>query len=336
MSDVAARAGVDKATVSRALNAETRHHVSAATASRVESAARELGYVPNMLARGLRRSASMTVGVLLPDITNPIFPPIVRGIESQLSPRHYTALVTNTDGRDDLEHAAYSSLLARRVDGFLIATGRVGGRVAHEAWEQRIPAILVNRGVPGVPYPVVTGADADGVVDTVDHLVQLGHRRLLHVAGPADLTTSAIRRTAFLAACAARGVVAEVVEAEAISIPAGERLAARELDHPSGATAIVTANDLLALGVLRVMRSRGLECPRDLSVTGFNDNPFAEDAFVPLTTVRVPFHTMGARAAGMLVERIHGTAELSAPTTTLPVSLVIRGSTGPAPEIRPR
>jgi len=333
IDDVARLAKVHKATVSRALNASTRHQVSAATVERVEQAAAELGYVPNAMARGLRTSSSTTIGVVIPDLTNPFFPPIVRGIENFLQPRGYTALLANTDSSEALERTAFESLLGRRVDGLIVASGQQHHQSAlAEVYAAGVKAVMVNRDGGAVPYPLVTGNDASGIAAAVAHLTELGHRRLLHIAGPTELSTSATRSSAFLDACrAVRGAQADVVEAPALTVEAGQRVMDQVLSERRPApTAVSASNDLIALGVLRSLRDHGLSCPGDVSVVGFNDITFAEDFWPPLTTVRVPTHEMGAEAAHILLEGI--SAGVQEPVTVrLPVSLIVRGSTGPAP-----
>lgn len=334
IADVAARAGVHKATVSRALNKLTEHQVNPATARRVQRAARELGYVPNIVARGLRTHLSMTIGVILPDLTNPLFPPIVRGIESYLTPRGYTALIVNTDGRDDQEAAAFDSLLERRVDGFIIATGQIEHPLVADAYRRDIRAVMLNRGSTAVPYPLVTGDDAAGVSSAVNHLVELGHRDIVHLSGPANFTTSIVRADAFTAAARRHSQVRHAVSpAPALSIRAGVagmvQLLRRDEELP---TAIVAGNDLLAVGILRALRAQGLSCPGDISVCGFNDMLFAEDFNPPLTTVRVPHQDLGSEAARLLLEGIAAERQQSV-TVTLPASLIVRSSTA-APRTR--
>lgn len=331
IEDVAKLADVHKATVSRALNARTEHHVGRETVERIRAAADKLGYVPNAMARGLRTANSMTIGVIIPDLTNPLFPPVVRGIEDFLQPRGYTALLANTDDNDATERLAIRSLLARRVDGLLVASGHRDFTALAEAREAGIPVVLLNRDAGSLAFPLVTGDDASGIEEAVSHLVGLGHRDILHIAGPPRLSTSTVRRRAFEAACAASpGVTYRVLEVESLTIDSGYRAMEREFE--AGATrptAIVGGNDLLALGVLRWLRSHDLSCPGDVSVVGFNDMLFAGDFTPPLTTVRVPTLQMGADAAKMLLD-IMETGEEPADPLRLPVSLVVRGSTGPA------
>ncbi|WP_349899227.1 LacI family DNA-binding transcriptional regulator [Parafrigoribacterium soli] len=332
IDDVADRVGVHKATVSRALNARTRHQVNEKTAARITAIAQELGYVPNAMARGLRTSSSMTIGVIIPDLTNPFFPPIIRGIENYLQPRGYTALLANTDDSEAIERAALDSLLGRRIDGLVVASGSLQSSTLADAHQAGVFAVMLNRDAGGIPYPLVTGNDATGIAAAVAHLADLGHRRIMHIAGPAYFSTSGTRADAFLAACRGiKGVTGSVVEAAALSVEAGSQSMDRVLtERGPRPTAVVAGNDLVALGVLRSLRAHGLSCPGDVSVVGFNDIEFAQDSNPPLTTVHVPMLEMGTEAARMLLEAIDARTQ-EPETVRVPVSLIVRGSTGSAP-----
>jgi LacI family transcriptional regulator len=329
ISNVATHAGVHPATVSRALNPATQSQVSAETIRRVQKSAKSLGYVPNVMARGLRTKLSMTVGVIIPDLTNPIFPPVIRGIENFLAPRGYTALLANTDGRESLEQAALKSLMERRVDGLIVATGLQDTPLKSNLWENAIPVVMVNRGAGSLPFPLVTGDDASGIAATVALLKKLGHRKVVHLAGPPSFSTSKIRLEAMERQCREEGLSLRVVSVPALTCEAGERAVDTLLAEAQNFTAIQASNDLLALGALRSMRRHGLRCPEDISVIGFNDMPFAEDFNPSLTTVRVPLEEIGTESARILFENI--TSEKNgSKVITLPVSLIVRGSTGPA------
>jgi LacI family transcriptional regulator len=278
----------------------------------------------------------MTIGVILPDITNPLFPPMVRGIEDFLQPRGYTALLANTDDQQATETSATRSLLARRIDGLIVASGHSDFTALAEAREAEVPAVLLNRDAGTQRFPLVTGDDASGIAEAISHLTGLGHRDIVHIAGPARLSTSAAREKAFEAACAAvPGMRHRVVAVEALTIQAGYQAmdGVMESDAPPP-TAIVAGNDLIALGVLRWLRAHALGCPSDVSVVGFNDMLFAADFTPPLTTVRVPTFQMGTEAARMLLGMIETGKEPSAPLR-LPVSLVVRESTGPVRPVIP-
>lgn len=329
IDDVAKAAGVHPATVSRALNRRTEHQVGRDTVERVRKVAESLGYVPNPIARGLRTSSTMTIGVVIPDLTNPFFPPVIRGVESHLASCGYTALLANTDESEALERLAIGSLLARRVDGLIIGSGHRDDQALREIHEAGVHAVMLNRDAGDVAYPLVVGQDADGIAAAVDHLVRLGHRELLHIAGPPSLSTSEIRLRAFEAAASAAGVRGRIMAVDALTAEAGQRATEAMLDGAGArATGVVAGNDLIALGVLRALRARGLRCPDDLSVIGFNDMVFAEDLHPPLTTVRVPARQMGEEAARLLL----GMIDAGAPSTLLvrlPVELIVRQSTAP-------
>src|SRR5450755_5003651 len=188
LKDVAARAGVHPATASRALNPETRLLVSEETARRVLAAASALGYTPTPVARSLRTRRSHTVGVLIPDLTNPLFPPIVRGLEDRLAAAGYVALIGNTDSDDDRERLVFELMRARHVDGFVFATARLRSSLLAEAAAAGLPVVLVNRHAEGYGFPSVSVDNERGIAMAIAHLVSLGHRRIAHIAGPQDVS----------------------------------------------------------------------------------------------------------------------------------------------------
>ena len=331
LRDVAEAAGVHAGTASRALNPETRRLVNAETASRVLRAAETLGYRPNPIARGLKTARSGTIGLVLPDLTNPLFPPIVRGVDDVLRPAGYSAFIVNTDNDPDHERAVVGSLRSRQVEGLIVATARVDHRLLVELHEQGATMVLVNRRVPGVDIPSVTPDDATGVTLAVEHLAGLGHRRILHVAGPKTTSTGLLRARAFEASVRDLGLDQDsdlVVPTEQWSEDEGARALRAALDSGTEFTAVVAGNDLIALGCYAVFEERGISCPGDVSVVGFNDMPFLDKLRSPLTTIRTPHHQIGVEAGRMLLEFIEE-PERPSRSVLLPVSLVVRGSTGP-------
>jgi LacI family transcriptional regulator, galactose operon repressor len=329
LKDVAALAGVHVTTASRALNPAASSLVSAATVRRVRAAARELRYQPNAIARGLKTARSMSVGVLLPDLTNPLFPPIVRGIEDVLAAAGYTTLIANTDNDPGRQTTLFESLRARQVDGFIVATAHRDDPLFIEAHRQGVKLVLVNRRLDRTGIPSVTGDDQAGIALAVQHLVDIGHTRIAHVAGPQDTTTGLSRLRAYRQAAADANLDAGLIApARGFTESEGARATRTLLDTGQAPTAIIAANDMIALGCLDVFAERGIKCPSDISLIGFNDMPFVDRLAPPLSTVRVPHYEIGAEAARMLLERL-GNGDLPAKSITLPVRLVVRESTGP-------
>jgi LacI family transcriptional regulator len=332
LKEVAERAGVHVTTASRALNPATSSLVNPDTIRRVQAAAQELRYQPNAIARGLKTARSMSVGVLLPDLTNPLFPPIVRGIEEVLAAGGYTTLIANTDNDPERQVALFDTLRARQVDGVIAATARRDDRLFLNAHKDGVKIVLVNRRVTGSGIPSVTGDDHDGVAMAVRHLIELGHTRIAHVAGPADTATGQSRLRAYQQTLEDAGLTADptlIATAAEFTESDGAAATRAMLDTADPApTAVVAGNDMIALGCLDVLAERGLRCPDDISLVGFNDMAFVDRLSPPLTTVRVPHYEIGSEAARMLLERL-ANPDVPAKSITLPVTLVVRGSTAP-------
>jgi LacI family transcriptional regulator len=332
LADVARAAGVHPGTASRALNPDSRGRVAAATVRRVLAAAEKLGYQPNTIARGLRTRRSFSVGLLIPDLTNPLFPPIVRGVEEVLRAQGLIALVVNTDNDPARAERLFAALQARQCDGFVLATACREDPLVQLAVERDVPAVLVNRSTDRRLLPTVAGDEAAGVTQAVAHLVELGHRRIAHIAGPQDLSTGFIRHRAFIDAVSRFGLSAAdcpVVVASTYSEDAGQQALATLPADKQRPTGIVTANDLLALGVVDGLTQRGLDCPRDMSVVGFNDMPQLHRVRPALTTVQLPKREMGVHAARLLIERIDDPSEPDGRLILLPCPLIVRESTAP-------
>jgi len=305
--DVAAAARVHPATASRALNPETRVLVSEKTARRVLRAAKSLRYRPNPMARTLRTRRSHTVGVLIPDLTNPLFPPIIRGLEDRLAEAGYVALIGNTDGDSRRERLVFEQMRARHVDGFVLATARLIDPLLAEAAQAELPVVLVNRVAEGYSFPAVSVDNERGSQLVVSHLAKLGHRHIAYIAGPQDVSTGPSRLRGFNAGLAASGLDADpdlITYATSYSIQEGLRCA-RELVRRQGRwSAIAAANDMLAVGCYSALDEAGLRCPEDVSVVGFNNMPFIDRLRPPLTSVSFPHYRVGTEAAQLLLERI--------------------------------
>ena len=341
LRDVARRAGVHPATASRALNPETRLLVSDATARRITEAARALGYRPNDAARSLRTRRSHTIGVLIPDLNNPLFPPMVRGLEDRLAADGYVALIGNTDGRADRERQVFEQMRARHVDGFAVATAQRHSPLLAQAAAEGLNVVLMNRVADDTSFPSVSADNDLGARLAVDYLLAAGHRRIAHLAGPQFLSTGQIRYQGFQAAMAAAGVAVPpglVVFARAFSIEEGHRLGRELLAARPRCTAVAAANDMLAVGCYEAIEEAGLSCPADVSVVGFNDMPFIDRLRPPLTTVAFPHYQLGTEAAALLLARLSGSRARPgqpAPAVRLAPELVVRGSVAGPPRERP-
>jgi LacI family transcriptional regulator len=295
----------------------------------VTKVAETLGYRPNPIARGLKTSKSGTVGLVIPDLTNPLFPPIVRGIEDVLEPVGYSGLIVNTDNDPNRERAQIELLRSRQVEGLIVATALVKHPLMEQLHREGVVMVMVNRRSNGVDVPSITPDDAAGIALAVRHLADLGHRRIAHIAGPAETSTGVTRARSFRAAVRDLGLDEDpsLVTATAHwSEAAGADGLRRLLDADLGFTAIVAGNDLIALGCYDVFSERGISCPEDMSVVGFNDMPFLDKLKPPLTSIAIPHQQIGAEASRLLLDAI-AEPDRPARSVLLPLSLAVRGST---------
>ena len=332
LKDVAERVGVHVSTVSRALNPGARDLITTDVRDRILLACEELQYRPNRAAYSLRTNRSLTIGVLIPDITNAIFPPIIRGIEDALSARDYVPIIANTDGREDHESNLIDTLVSRGVDGLIIASVRRQDDAVKKAAEQGVYIVTVNRRLDGTEVPSVVSDDEAGIRAMLEHLASQGHRRIAHIGGPQSLSTGQIRYRAFkdaLSEFALRESDCPVHFATAFSEEDGRRCAEHLLSKGDTPTALLCANDRLAIGALDALKNRNLRCPHDVSVTGFNDMPLVDHIDPPLTTVTIQQYNVGKRAAEILLDRMLDYGGSEPQHEVLPVSLAIRESSSP-------
>lgn len=307
--------------------------MNAVTVARVVAAARDLGYEPNVLARGLKVNRTMTVGMLIPDLKNPLFPPIVRGIEDRCAEDGYTVLIANTDNDEEKERSILGVMAGRRVDGLLIATARREYPLLNEVLRSDYPVVLLNRTADQPPLPSVAGDDHAGIGLAVRHLVELGHRRIAHLAGPDTLSTGLIRAQSFFNWM--RHFDLEVPSERVFTCTwftqqGGSVGFTHLLDSGADFTAVVAANDLIALGCYDVAAERGICIPDDVSVVGYNDIPFTDRFAPPLTSVRIPHYQMGVQAAELMLRAIRDEDAIGV-AVLLPPELRVRASTGPPP-----
>ncbi|MEH1016265.1 LacI family DNA-binding transcriptional regulator [Micromonospora sp. CPCC 206060] len=325
LTEVARKAGVSEATVSRVLNG--RGGVSEATRAAVLTALDVLGYERPTKLRGER---ARLVGLVLPELQNPIFPALAEVVTGSLAQRGFTpALCARTIGGVP-ESDYVEMLLDHQVSGVIFAGGSYAlADASHEHYrrltDRGLPVVLVNAGVDELGFPRVSTDDAVAVEQAYGHLRSLGHERIGMVLGPEDHVPSR-RKLAALARVAGRADLGERVERSSFSME-GARVAATKLVD-RGITGIICASDVLALGAIRAVRRLGRAVPEDVSVIGFDDSVFMTCTDPPLTTVRQPIETMGQAAVDLLVTQIDGAGVLADELLFEP-ELVVRGSTGP-------
>ena len=328
MGDVARRAGVSVATVSRVLNGD--YPVAEHTRERVHAAVRDLGYVANAHARALIKSTSGTVRVILHDVLDPYFAEIVKGIQ-QVADEHGLLVLICSSERDPAREIAYIEMLrGQRVDGVIVTTGYVDDDEFLSALHEQARGLrgqgsgLVFCGRYPVRAPAVVPDNAGGAFRITTHLLEAGHRRIAHLAGPARFSTTMDRLQGYSGALASFGVAVDplLVANGDFSRDGTYDSCLRIIDSGADFTAIFAANDLMAIGALAALRDRGLEVPRDVSVVGFDDISIARDLTPPLTTVAVPMNEMGRRAMRLILEP-PPPDEL---VVHLPTEVVIRGS----------
>jgi LacI family transcriptional regulator len=320
---------VHPGTASRALDPSLPDRVTAETRRKVKEAARQLGYAPDPAARSLRTRRSGFVGLVVPDLTNPVIPPIVRGIEQVLWSAGVACLLADTDNDVEREAAVITELQARRCEGLIVSTATRQSAAVAALRGGQTPTVLVTRDVDDGKLPFVGADDASGVDRAVGHLTQLGHERIAHVTGPMNLSTTVVRARAFREAMERLlgGEPGPILHGEAFTIPAGRRAADDLLRRRGHITAIVAGNDMIALGCYSALAEAGLRCPEDVSIVGHNDMPLASSLQPPLTTVAIPQYEIGREAARTLLDRLSGEAA-AVPRVLLETQLIVRGSTG--------
>jgi DNA-binding LacI/PurR family transcriptional regulator len=330
LSDIAKQAGVSEATVSRVLNG--RPGISDATRAAVLTALDVIGYERPTHLRG--RKARM-VGLVIPELQNPIFPALAEVVAGALAQRGFNAvLCTRTGSMSEAEYV--EMLLERQVSGMIFAGGQYAEADApHEHYTRlhqlRLPVVLVNAAADHLDFPCVSTDDAVAMEQACSHLANLGHERIGLILGPPDHVPSRRKLAAFeaVAARVSGAPLADgLVERTRFSLEGGHAAAAKLIAH--GVTGIVCASDPLALGAIRAARRAGLNVPADLSVVGYDDSAFMSCTDPPLTTVRQPIEAIGRAAVDILAGQIEG-SNVPAEELFFEPEIVARGSTANAP-----
>lgn len=322
ITDVAKLAGVSLSTVSRAMNDNPT--VDPALAERVKAAAAELGYTANPVARSLVLGRTQTVSVVIPDLANPTFQAILRGLSRAAAIDGYHVLISDTAEQVEQE-ATLVTTTRRRTDGVILCAPRLAQDELSALLPAVAPAVVVNR-LPQDAVPTVAADYGTAMSHLIEHLHALGHRRIAYLSGVVASASGAARTRAITAAASAHD------DLEFVEIPTGvdfdSGAAAIDAVRASAATAALAFNDLVAMGLLSAATSRGVRVPDDLSIVGFDDIPFAAYTTPPLTTAAVPAAELGRLAWTAMHDLLTG-GEAAASTILTP-EVIVRASTGPA------
>lgn len=331
LRDVALEAGVHVSTVSRVLNDQAAAgRITPDTEERIKEVARKLGYRRNTIARALRTGRTLVVGMVVPDVANLYQAEITRGAGDILYADGFSLILASTD--DDPAHAEtqVSAMLGVQADGLMYGVARDDDNVLDGIVDERIPVVLFNRAAPGLGISAVLPDDHAGTTQAVEHLLSLGHERIVHVGGPEDVSSTVNRLEAFEETLGAANLTGSHHFARRQNEEEGQRVTRTLLEERPDTTAVLAANDRLALGAIDAIRASGRSCPEDVSVVGFNDMPYSERFSPPLTTVRISQYELGAKTARLLLETIRDPGR--APETQLvSTQLVVRGSTAAPP-----
>jgi DNA-binding LacI/PurR family transcriptional regulator/AcrR family transcriptional regulator len=347
---VAAVAGVSATTVSHTLNG--RRPVAERTRRRVLEAIEELGYRPNVLARSLRTSRSQTIGLVIPDITNPFYPALARGMQDVLGPAGYDQIISNTDGERRLERSALEQMIARQVDGLAFAVFNTHAEDLLPVIERGMPVVRLGGRLIQYGVDVVHSDDERGAREATRYLLERGYRRIGFVCGPAEEGPAAERVAGYRAALAdagadkgagtdkgadkstgkgagadtGRGAAAGLVAHTHFSRQGGATGAARLLDLPEPPDALLCANDVMAIGALDMAVERGLRVPDDVAIMGFDDIESASMVTPRLTTMANPAREIGQACARRLLDRLAGEVSEPHSEVVIPARLVRRES----------
>ena len=322
--DVAKKAGVAPITVSRVIN--KTDYVSQKTRQRVEAAIEELGYVPNMLGPSLRFKQTMTIALVITDITNPFWTTVARGVEDVAQASGYSTILCNTDESEEKQAQYLQMLLRRRIDGILIVPASSNAAPIHLIQKQKIPVIVLDRNVPNIAVDIVRGNSEDGAYEITKHLLSLGHTHIAMLTGPDNVSTAVDRATGYRRALDEAGITDKQIVWGHFSRESGYEMAATILNRPIPPTAIFAANNFVAIGVLHYLEERGLVVPDDMSLVTFDDIPrsFMLNPF--FTVIQQPARQIGQTATQLLLERMSGTTQKECQHIILPTEMIIRSS----------
>lgn len=329
LKDVARRAGVSAMTVSRVING--REGVDIETQRKVEEAVEALDYVPNRIARGLISQKTQTIGLIVPDVVNPFFSPVVRGAETTARKAGYRVLLCNSEGDLRLEREYVEDLVSHRVEGLLLAPASDHSRhCVFPLLRHDFPLVLLDRALPDLDCDLVVSDSAPGARKLVDHLVSVGHRDIAHLTDADDTSTGRERLRGYSEGLQAAGIPfrEELVLRTTVDQMGGYRATQQVLALERLPTAIFAVNNMTAVGAMQALRERGLDVPQDMALVCFDDVEHLAVLSPFLTVIDQPAETFGSLGAQLLFERISGKAGKRSRRIVLQTDLIVRISCG--------
>ena len=326
--EVAKLAKVSAITVSRVIN--KTGYISERTKKRVEAAIRQLGYVPNTLARSLRSRRTCTLALVLTDITNPFWTTVARGAEDAASKAGFSMMLGNTDESEDKQGRYITALLEKQIDGILFVPVGNTPAVIRMLKRQDVPVVVLDRRITGAKADVVRCDSEGGAYKLTNLLLSLGHRRIAVLSGPRTISTAEDRVRGYQRALAEQGIPsqAELMQYGNFTVESGAEMVKNVLKLSPRPTAVFAGNNFLAIGALKVLQEFHVRIPEDMALVGFDDLPanLTIDPF--LTVARQPAYEMGSRAAELLLARLAGTAPRGYQEVVLPTEVEIHRSSG--------
>ncbi|HDK7241187.1 TPA: DNA-binding transcriptional regulator CytR [Cronobacter sakazakii] len=326
MKNVAVRARVSTATVSRALMNPEK--VSQATRNRVEQAAIDVGYLPGSLNRNLKRNESRTILVIVPDICDPFFSEIIRGIEVTAAEQGYLVLIGDCAHQNQQEKTFIDLIITKQIDGMLLLGSRLPFDASKEEQRNLPPMVMANEFAPELELPTVHIDNLTAAFNAVNYLHELGHQRIACIAGPEEMPLCHYRLQGYVQALRRSGMTVDphYIARGDFTYEAGANALEQLLNLPQPPTAIFCHSDVMALGALSMAKRRGFRVPDDLSIIGFDNIALAEFCDPPLTTVAQPRFDIGREAMLLLLSQLNGHT-VSSGSRLLDCELVLRGTT---------
>lgn len=330
IKDIADRAGVSVATVSRALSGSPL--VTEETRQAITALANELNYRPNVSARNLRTQRSMSVLMVVRDVGNPFYLDVLKGVEATARAAGYNVLMGNNENDPQREVEYFNMLRDGHADGMILMTGKLPADASGQVFDiSKLPVVVALELIEGSALPHVQIDNHAAARSAIDHLVALGHRRIAHITGPMPEIMSSLRRDGYRAAMKDAGlpVMSGYEVLGDYSLQSGEACTAELFALPEPPTAIFAANDEMAFGAIHALRRLGRDVPGDVSVVGFDDLYLSKAFYPPLTTISQPRMHVGRTAMTLLLDMLAGDGDASGPPIVMPTQLEIRGSTAP-------